>query len=41
MLDSQSIASFAEMRRIVSEFPGPDLEAAKEAADKAKAAVGK
>ncbi len=32
MLDHQSIASFAEMRRIVSEFPGPDLEAAKEKA---------
>lgn len=30
MLDNQAIASFAEMRRIVSEFPGPDLEAAKE-----------
>jgi nicotinate-nucleotide--dimethylbenzimidazole phosphoribosyltransferase len=28
MLDSSSIASFAEMRRIVSEFPGPDLSAA-------------
>ncbi|WP_374653169.1 nicotinate-nucleotide--dimethylbenzimidazole phosphoribosyltransferase [Dongia sp.] len=31
MLDHQSIASFAEMRRIVSEFPGPDLAAAQEA----------
>jgi nicotinate-nucleotide--dimethylbenzimidazole phosphoribosyltransferase len=31
MLDNKSIASFAEMRRIVAEFPGPDLEAAKEA----------
>lgn len=30
MLDNQSIASFAEMRRIVSEFPGPDLDAAGE-----------
>lgn len=28
MLDNKSIASFAEMRRIVAEFPGPDLEAA-------------
>lgn len=28
MLDNQSIASFAEMRRIVADFPGPDLEAA-------------
>lgn len=28
MLDNQSIASFAEMRRIIADFPGPDLEAA-------------
>ena len=28
MLDNKSIASFAEMRRIVSEFPGPDRDAA-------------
>jgi len=32
MLGSQSIASFAEMRRIVSTFPGPDLQAAEETA---------
>ena len=28
MLDNKSIASFAEMRRIVAEFPGPDRDAA-------------
>ncbi|MBK8160345.1 MAG: nicotinate-nucleotide--dimethylbenzimidazole phosphoribosyltransferase [Rhodospirillaceae bacterium] len=28
MLDNKSIASFAEMRRIVAEFPGPDHDAA-------------
>jgi nicotinate-nucleotide--dimethylbenzimidazole phosphoribosyltransferase len=32
MLDHKSIASFAEMRRILAEFPGPDLEAARETA---------
>jgi nicotinate-nucleotide--dimethylbenzimidazole phosphoribosyltransferase len=32
MLDPKSIASFAEMRRILAEFPGPDLEAARETA---------
>ncbi|WP_374377118.1 nicotinate-nucleotide--dimethylbenzimidazole phosphoribosyltransferase, partial [Dongia sp.] len=34
MLDHQSIASFAEMRRIVSEFPGPDGDAAKATAER-------
>ena len=34
MLDHQSIASFAEMRRIVSEFPGPDRDAAKATAER-------
>ena len=28
MLDTQSAASFAEFRRIVAEFPGPDLASA-------------
>jgi nicotinate-nucleotide--dimethylbenzimidazole phosphoribosyltransferase len=32
MLDNQTIASFAEMRRIVAEFPGPDQDAAHETA---------
>lgn len=30
MLDNQSIASFAEMKRIAGEFPGPDLDAVRE-----------
>ncbi len=32
MLDRQAVASFAEIRQILREFPGPDLEAATQAA---------
>jgi len=33
-LDTQSAASFAELRRILAEFPGPDLESATKAAER-------
>jgi hypothetical protein len=33
-LDTQSAASFAELRRILTEFPGPDLESATKAAER-------
>ena len=33
-MDTQSAASFAELRRILAEFPGPDLEAATKATER-------
>ncbi len=36
MLDRQPVASFAEIRQILREFPGPDLEAATRTADREK-----
>ena len=33
-MDSPSAASFAEFRRIVAEFPGPDLASATQAAER-------